>query len=174
MSATDPLATVWDALERCGFAPHGRAWDFRARCPGHDGDNPSSLHVSEGADGRTVLYCFAHGCDPRKILAPLGLSVRDLFAAGHRHAHRLRLPDVRRSDLARGAREVANVLGALERIGAEWDTSIQTRCSFCGSPRAMLVVRSDGSSTLFCEEACTASAFVGSLAGRVRDAGAAR
>ena len=47
---SDPLRTLWDALEARDCRPKGRAHDFRARCPAHDGDNPQSLHVSIGAD----------------------------------------------------------------------------------------------------------------------------
>jgi hypothetical protein len=54
----------------------GNGWS--ARCPGHD-DQHHSLSVAEGADRRALLKCFA-GCDLETILAPLGLTVSDLFS----------------------------------------------------------------------------------------------
>ena len=75
MSATGPLATVWGALDRHGCEPHGEAWDFRARCPAHNGGNRDALHVSVGAGGRAVLRCFAHQCAAERIVAALELSM---------------------------------------------------------------------------------------------------
>src|SRR4051812_40949400 len=48
MIGPDPLDTVWAALDAAGYDPHGQEHDFRARCPGHDGENRDALHVSEG------------------------------------------------------------------------------------------------------------------------------
>ena len=53
---------------------------FLAQCPGHD-DKTASLSVSKGKDGRTLIKCFA-GCEPARILSPLGLKVSDLFSNG--------------------------------------------------------------------------------------------
>lgn len=44
---------------------------YVARCPAHDDRNPS-LSIREGADGRTLLYCFV-GCDYASIADALGL-----------------------------------------------------------------------------------------------------
>lgn len=56
--------------------PHGeRAW--MACCPAHADKNPS-LSVSEGADGRTLLKCFA-GCSAEAVVAALGLKMADLM-----------------------------------------------------------------------------------------------
>ncbi|MDA0179738.1 hypothetical protein OJ997_05495 [Solirubrobacter phytolaccae] len=41
--------------------------------------------MSEGDDRRALLHCFA-GCEPRAIVAALGLSWADLFPDNHRHA----------------------------------------------------------------------------------------
>src|SRR5215471_7483754 len=48
-----------------------------ANCPAHE-DHKPSLSISEGADGRALLKCFA-GCSTESVLAALGLRVRDLF-----------------------------------------------------------------------------------------------
>ena len=44
--------------------------DYTARCPAHD-DRRNSLSVSEGENGRTLLYCHA-GCSFEQIVAALG------------------------------------------------------------------------------------------------------
>ncbi|MFH0810612.1 MAG: hypothetical protein V2A77_09140, partial [Pseudomonadota bacterium] len=59
-----------------GARQSGDGWT--ARCPAHD-DRKASLRISEGADGKVLLKCFA-GCDPSAIVAKLGLTLADLFA----------------------------------------------------------------------------------------------
>jgi len=88
--ATDPLQRVWDALDAGGYNPHGKPYDFRARCPVHDGKTDGSLHVSIGADGRALLWCYS-GCGAERIAATLGLAWSDLFPEGHHHARRPRV-----------------------------------------------------------------------------------
>ena len=94
----DPLRLLWDALEAHGCEPHGAEYQFRARCPAHDGDNGSALSVRMGADGRAVLYCHAHQCSAEAITASLGLQVCDLFPDGHHRGRRYPLRLVARSD----------------------------------------------------------------------------
>lgn len=53
----------------------GTGWS--AKCPVHD-DRKASLSISQGADGRTVLYCHA-GCAAPDILAAHGLTLEDCF-----------------------------------------------------------------------------------------------
>jgi hypothetical protein len=66
-----------------------------AKCPVHN-DRKPSLSISEGADGRALLKCFA-GCDTNNIVAVLGLRSNDLFVSneyGHkRRAIRKTRPD---------------------------------------------------------------------------------
>ena len=97
---SDPVQLVRGALEVAGCRPHGRSYDFRARCPAHDGENRESLHASVGADGRAVLYCFARQCPAEDICGALGLTVADLFPPGHRYARRLPLRPVKRADFS--------------------------------------------------------------------------
>jgi putative DNA primase/helicase len=52
---------------------------WSARCPAHD-DRQASLAVSEGKDGRVLLFCH-RGCPLGDVLNSLGLAPRDLFAA---------------------------------------------------------------------------------------------
>jgi putative DNA primase/helicase len=73
VSTTDPLGRVLETLD--GARKNGTGWV--ARCPGHEDRNPSlSIHV--GDDGRVLLRCFA-GCSAERIVAALGLTMRDLF-----------------------------------------------------------------------------------------------
>jgi putative DNA primase/helicase len=73
MSRQPPIKQVLAILE--GVRPGSSG--VTALCPAHD-DARSSLSVSEGADGRVLLPCFA-GCDVVEILAAMGLEFSDLF-----------------------------------------------------------------------------------------------
>ena len=57
-------------------------WDERisALCPAHD-DDRASLSLSEGEDGKALLYCHA-GCSVADVTEALGLTLSDLFAPG--------------------------------------------------------------------------------------------
>ncbi len=72
---TDGLVT---ALERHGCQPRRSGSGWSARCPAHD-DRQASLSVSEGDDGRCLVFCHA-GCDTRAIVEAVGLSMRDLMS----------------------------------------------------------------------------------------------
>lgn len=172
MSATNPLATIWAELELGGYAPHGKPYDFRSRCPGHDGDNSDALHVYEGADRRVLVHCFAHGCEVERITARLGMNVRDLFPAGHYRAQKRRLKEVRRSDLTGNAQAISTTLAALDTLEIPWTAMVMTTCVYCGG-MAWLRTTSGGEPYLDCSEGCTSSEFLGALAGRVRDLEAA-
>jgi hypothetical protein len=52
---------------------------YIGRCPYHDDSEPS-LAISEGKDGRVLLYCHA-GCEFDDILQAIGLEAKDLFVA---------------------------------------------------------------------------------------------
>jgi hypothetical protein len=54
---------------------------YTAQCPNHD-DRENSLSVGVGSDRQVLLKCFA-GCPVEKIVASIGLSMRDLFAKTH-------------------------------------------------------------------------------------------
>lgn len=67
------IQQVLDRLEK--ISSSGDGWS--ARCPSHDDRDPS-LSVSEGEDGRVLLYCHA-GCTLGEIVSALNLSLADLF-----------------------------------------------------------------------------------------------
>jgi len=67
------LANVLSRLK--GVKPCGNGW--QAHCPAHD-DRKPSLRISEGEDGRVLLYCYA-GCKTKDICRSLGLELKDLF-----------------------------------------------------------------------------------------------
>jgi putative DNA primase/helicase len=72
-SPSDPVARVLNRLDNVAEITNG----WTARCPAHD-DNMNSLSVSEGTDGRALIYCHA-GCTFKGIVSGLGIRVRDLF-----------------------------------------------------------------------------------------------
>lgn len=172
-SASDPLKTVWDALEAAGYAPHGQAWAFRSKCPAHAGGNPDSLSVSLGADGRALVHCHAHGCDVESIVAAIGLTVAGLFPAGHRHARRLDVPRASRPDFTGPARDVANILYAVDHLDDEWRCELILRCPACGDSRALFVASTRHPTFLSCPNACTATQAAQVLAGALADRRAA-
>lgn len=73
--------TAADIAGLCEARAHGN--HYRARCPAHGGDNPSSLRIGEGTDRHgnpcTLIKCYAHDCDIREICAALGIELRNLF-----------------------------------------------------------------------------------------------
>jgi CHC2 zinc finger len=70
---------VEQVAERLHARRSGAGWV--ARCPAHNDRSPS-LSISEGRDGRVLLWCFA-GCPPESIVTALGMTMRDLFTSPH-------------------------------------------------------------------------------------------
>jgi putative DNA primase/helicase len=68
-----PVMRVLERVKKFSELSRG----FSASCPSHD-DRVNSLSISEGADGRALIFCHA-GCDFEQILKALGLRKRDLF-----------------------------------------------------------------------------------------------
>jgi hypothetical protein len=138
--------------------------------------------VTLGADGRAVLYCFAHGCPVEAIAGALGLGVQDLFPDGHRFARQWPSRPVTRSDFSGPAHTAANVLFALERLERPWRLLLASDCPYCGSPGAWLHVRSrgtvlanghiepDGRTEFDCPNGCDTDNYVQALLGRLREA----
>jgi hypothetical protein len=164
----DPLRLLWDALEAHGCRPHGKPYEFRACCPGHDGDNRTALSVKVGADGRAVLWCHAHQCNVETITGALGLQVADLFPDGHHRGRRYPLRPVKRSDFRGGARHVANVLAALERLDEPWTLMLTSDCPYCGEPGAWLRASNDHVD-VDCPGGCGPHEFTQALLGRLDD-----
>jgi hypothetical protein len=164
----DPLAAVHEALDRAGCDPAGPPHDFRARCPAHNGDNPDTLHVSIGADGRALLWCH-RGCDTRDVIAALGLAWGDLFPPGHRHAHPL-------PGIAKPCRPVDLVLAALRELGINYGGTRTTamwaadRCPACDHDRYPLWVFEDhrGRVGLSCFNGCEQTAVLAALIGECK------
>ena len=65
-----------EILLRLHAQRNGTGWS--AHCPAHD-DHNASLSISEGRDGRTLIYCHA-GCTPEQIVAAMGLKMADLYS----------------------------------------------------------------------------------------------
>jgi hypothetical protein len=93
---TSTLPHVWsrpeDIAAQLHATKHGASW--RARCPVHDGENPSSLAIALGQDRHghpcTLLKCYAHDCDIRDLCAALGIELRSLFALHPDYSHATR------------------------------------------------------------------------------------
>jgi hypothetical protein len=163
---SDPLRIVWDALAAGGYRPCGELHDFRARCPGHDGENPTSLHVWDSG-GVAMLYCHAHGCSVQDIVEPLSLRVRDLFPVELQYRS-TRLSAARRQDFTGNARVAANALAAIDRLGLDWRLTIGLdECPNCESPHPQLVIDSTGAPFLHCQRGCSVDAFRGGLVERL-------
>lgn len=164
---SDPLRIVWDALAAGGYDPHGQPHDFRARCPGHDGDNRDALHVSTGAGGVALLWCFAHGCLTEEIVEPLGLRLRDLYPLDPGDSGR-RLRTARREDFTGIARTLANELLAFEQLGLRWSGAFWLdECPNCEWQWAQVTFDSTGV-RVTCQRGCDLRMFNQALADRVR------
>jgi hypothetical protein len=133
------------------------------------GTNPQSLHVSTGVDGQAILYCFAHQCPAEEICRVLGLSVADLFPDGHHRARHVPAAPMRRSDFRGAARDVADVLYALEQLGEAWQVILASDCPYCEAQGAWLRADSGGMVDADCPEGCDVGRHVGALLGRLRD-----
>ena len=73
-----PIDKLLGRLERVKATGPGK---WSASCPGplhNHGDRSPSLSIATGDDGRALLHCFT-GCEVSAILAPIGLSLSDLF-----------------------------------------------------------------------------------------------
>lgn len=71
--AESPLDLILSRLH--DVKQHGDYW--QACCPNHD-DKQASLSVSVNDKGAVLLHCHA-GCEPKDIVARLGLKLADLF-----------------------------------------------------------------------------------------------
>ena len=58
-----------------GVRPSGRG--YIAKCPAHD-DRYPSLSITQGDDGRVLLFCHA-GCSVNQVCGAIGLTVAQLF-----------------------------------------------------------------------------------------------
>jgi len=74
------LDQILPALRGVKSRGHGR---YMAHCPAHQ-DRVASLSISEGADGRVLLRCFA-GCEVSDVLAAAGKDLADLFPSALDH-----------------------------------------------------------------------------------------
>jgi hypothetical protein len=167
---TDPTQTVRNALEPAGYPPHGPSHDFRSPCPGHNGDNPDALHVSVGADGRALLWCF-RGCTAEAVVAALGLTMPDLFPPGHRHARPL-------LGVAKPRRAADLVLECLRELGIDYRATrnpgmwVAERCPACSAGRdwPLWVIEEDedrrlGRARVSCFNGCEQVAVLEALSG---------
>jgi hypothetical protein len=81
-----PLDRFIDALASHECYPRQRGDKWQARCPVHGGRDRDSLTISEGLDGRVLVYCHSKGCNFDDILAAVGLEVADGFPREEKEA----------------------------------------------------------------------------------------
>jgi hypothetical protein len=147
---TDPLRRMHDALDQAGCKPTGPVHKFRAYCPAHGGENPEALAVTEGVDGRAVMYCF-RGCEAQAVLDALGLRWTDTFPPGHRNAAKLKPRPVK--SLSAGAA----FLDAMTGGGYRWHAQLLgVECPYCSDPNAYLTVHDRGGLDVNCPNDCGA------------------
>src|SRR4051812_36930303 len=77
---THPIENLVAKLEQGGFDPRPTGQDsWESRCPAHKGQR-QNLSVTKGDNGGALLHCHhEQSCKPADILAPLGLTMADLF-----------------------------------------------------------------------------------------------
>src|SRR5262245_44616462 len=77
----DPAAALVARLQSAGFDPRPTGPDsWESRCPAHDGGR-HNLSISRGDFGRALIHCHHQPpCEPRDIMAALGMKMGDLFA----------------------------------------------------------------------------------------------
>ncbi len=80
---TSPMDKMLAALDAAGRTWRHTNGHTMAQCPAHDDRNPS-LSIREASDGTLLVKCFA-GCETVDVVAALGLSMADLFAAEYRY-----------------------------------------------------------------------------------------
>jgi len=52
---------------------------WRGKCPVHQGDNKATLSIKACSDGRILLHCHAHQCEPLEILKVCGMELSDIM-----------------------------------------------------------------------------------------------
>lgn len=78
-----PIETFLEVAD--GARKSGSGWS--AKCPAHK-DSKASLSITEGADGKVLLFCHA-GCDFSSIVKAHGLEEGDLFPPKDREGRRI-------------------------------------------------------------------------------------
>jgi putative DNA primase/helicase len=105
-------------LEAHGRVPRRSGAGWMAPCPVHDDRNPS-LSISEGQDGRALVYCHT-GCDRGLILEALGLQDADLFERNEKSTYASMLGEVLDHDYQDA--EGKPVLRVSRRLGPDGKT----------------------------------------------------
>lgn len=82
-----PVEVLLDKLQKVSGDGDHR---WRARCPAHGGDNPTSLAIAETEAGAVLLYCHAHQCTYDEILGAVDLTRQTLSPKGERFDYQVR------------------------------------------------------------------------------------
>ena len=113
-----PIETVLEVIG--GARRSGSGWS--AKCPAHE-DRAPSLSISEGDDGRVLLYCHA-GCPFASIVRAAGLEEGDLFPPKDQNGKRVvaeyAYKDERGAELFRVVRFEPKDFRQKRRVGDAW------------------------------------------------------
>ena len=181
--STSPVARVRVALEHAGCDARGREHKFVAKCPAHD-DRIPSCSVSEGADGRALVHCFA-GCQTEAVVAALGLQMGDLFAdppSGPQRPPTLRnrftvlagrfderVHEAVGRRRSQDGRTLTDALVQLVRDGREFSASLAFTCPWCERGHAW--IRRDRNGLVAdCDAGCAEHEVLEALAGLGQEA----
>ena len=74
-----PVKNIVDRLREHGCNPRQSGENWCATCPAHEDSTPS-LTISEGADGRALVFDHA-GCSTESVLAAIGMQLRETFVS---------------------------------------------------------------------------------------------
>jgi len=74
------LRPIDHVLDKLRFTGTRDGTQHKCACPAHE-DNTESLSVTEGADGKVLIHCFA-GCKTEDVVARMGLTMADLMPNG--------------------------------------------------------------------------------------------
>lgn len=85
-----------DLLSRLVKVRKGQSGQWTACCPAHN-DRTPSLRITQRADGKISLHCFA-GCHINDICEAIGIRVNDLYPNTSREQHEV-LPERKRRNL---------------------------------------------------------------------------
>ena len=130
-----PIETVREALE--GVRKSGSGWS--AKCPAHE-DRAPSLSISEGDDGRVLLFCHA-GCPFAAIVRAAGLEEGDLFPKADENGKRIvaeyAYTDETGAELFRAVRFEPKAFRQRRREGDAWTWNLNGRAASSTAPELL-------------------------------------
>jgi len=103
-------------LNRLEFVKPAGKDQWRAKCPVHQGQNKATLSIKACSDGRILLHCHAHQCEPLEILKVCGLEMTDIMPERINHATPAEKRKWRQAALHRDWEEARQIILASARV----------------------------------------------------------